>query len=116
LKKQRTAEQQNNPPSADRISKDGVALLSLLYITDKIPSFDIRYSLLRVSSFDQTGCLRQPAAGLTPDTFNLLPFTLHLKPCTIQYPASSIQHQETSYQHPYFASAALIARPILSSR
>jgi hypothetical protein len=43
-----------------RMSKDGFALLSLLYKIDRIPSFDIHYStfdirFLGVSIFDQTG-------------------------------------------------------------
>ena len=40
-REQRTAEPQNNPPEADRISKDGFALLSLFYKIDSIHSFDI---------------------------------------------------------------------------
>jgi hypothetical protein len=56
------------------------------YKTDRMPYFDIRYSLFdirylsafggfafKVSLFDQTGPPR-PAAGLTPDTRNLKPF------------------------------------------
>ena len=78
---QRTAEQQNNPPSADRISKVGFAMLSLFYKKiEYLPStVDIRYSLFdtysppledslfKVSYLDQTGRTRPAAVVMRND-------------------------------------------------
>jgi len=88
---QRTAEPQN---IKCRMSKDGIASLFLFFVKiDRIPYFEIRYSLFDIRFFSEflfrlNWPLFMPAAALNPApyTIYLLPYThsLRRKPCAVR--------------------------------
>jgi len=67
--KKRTAEPKN---IEYRMSKGGIAALGLFYKIDRIPSFDIRYSVFDIRFFRVSFSIKLavflPAAGLNTDT------------------------------------------------